>query len=54
VVAEVKNPVKTIRLYGFLSVLLVAVLYILCNIAYFAAGKPSTSKTKLHTDHIHV
>jgi amino acid transporter len=37
VVAEVKNPVKTIRLYGFISVLLVAVLYILCNIAYFAA-----------------
>ncbi|KAH7319717.1 amino acid permease-domain-containing protein [Stachybotrys elegans] len=37
VVNEVRNPIKTIRFYGFISVFVVAVLYMLCNIAYFAS-----------------
>ncbi|SCO04325.1 related to high affinity methionine permease [Fusarium fujikuroi] len=37
VVNEVKRPIPTIKKYGFISVLLVAVLYMLCNIAYFSA-----------------
>ncbi|KFA76382.1 hypothetical protein S40288_04795 [Stachybotrys chartarum IBT 40288] len=37
VVNEVKNPIPTIRRYGFMSIFVVAILYILCNIAYFAA-----------------
>lgn len=39
VVNEVKRPIPTIKKYGFISVLLVAVLYMLCNVAYFSAGK---------------
>lgn len=38
VVNEVKNPVKKIRNSGFSAVLLVATLYMLASIAYFAAG----------------
>ena len=34
----IQNPVKTIRTYAFISLLIVAVLYQLANIAYFAAG----------------
>ena len=37
VVNEVKNPVRTIRIYGFTSLLVVAILYTLANVAYFAA-----------------
>ncbi|XP_014556384.1 hypothetical protein COCVIDRAFT_100056 [Bipolaris victoriae FI3] len=37
VVNEVKNPVKNIRNNGFAAVVLVAILYILANVAYFAA-----------------
>lgn len=37
VVNEVKNPVRSIRNSGAMSLLLVAVLYVLANIAYFAA-----------------
>ncbi|UJO14374.1 High-affinity methionine permease [Fulvia fulva] len=37
VVNEVKNPVKSIRNNGFSAVVLVAVLYELCNVAFFAA-----------------
>ncbi|KFY27064.1 hypothetical protein V493_03715 [Pseudogymnoascus sp. VKM F-4281 (FW-2241)] len=36
-VNEIKKPVKTIRWAGALSLAIVAVLYMLCNIAYFAA-----------------
>ncbi|EPE30545.1 hypothetical protein GLAREA_03512 [Glarea lozoyensis ATCC 20868] len=36
-VNEIKKPVKTIRWAGALSLLIVAILYMLCNIAYFAA-----------------
>lgn len=36
-VNEVKNPVKSIRNNGFAAVTLVAVLYILANVAFFAA-----------------
>lgn len=43
VVNEIKNPVKTIRTNAFISLLVVAVLYQLANIAYFAA----VSKTEL-------
>jgi amino acid transporter len=39
VVNEIKNPIPTIRRFGFISILIVAVLYMLCNIAYFATGK---------------
>ncbi|OAL40595.1 hypothetical protein AYO20_00331 [Fonsecaea nubica] len=37
VVNEVKNPVRSIRNSGGLSLLIVAVLYMLANIAYFSA-----------------
>ncbi|EGO55774.1 hypothetical protein NEUTE1DRAFT_47799 [Neurospora tetrasperma FGSC 2508] len=37
VVNEVKSPVKQIRRNGFVALLIVAVLYILANVAYFAA-----------------
>ncbi|KAF5850016.1 hypothetical protein GGP41_005457 [Bipolaris sorokiniana] len=37
VVNEVKNPVKSIRNNGFAAVVLIATLYILANVAYFAA-----------------
>ncbi|KND86427.1 High-affinity methionine permease [Tolypocladium ophioglossoides CBS 100239] len=37
VVNEIKNPIPSIKKHGFISVLIVSVLYILCNIAYFAA-----------------
>lgn len=37
VVAEIKRPIPTLKKYATISVLLVAVLYMLCNIAYFAA-----------------
>lgn len=47
VVNEVKNPIKQIRKNGFISLLVVTILYLLANIAYFAAGKvwPSTNVT---------
>ena len=34
-----QNPVKRLRVYAYVSLTLVAVLYIFANIAYFAAGK---------------
>lgn len=34
-----QNPVKTIKLNAFISLLVVAILYQLANIAYFAAGE---------------
>ncbi|KAK5662270.1 hypothetical protein OQA88_8175 [Cercophora sp. LCS_1] len=37
VVNEVKNPVKQLRRNGFLALTIVAILYILANVAYFAA-----------------
>ncbi|KAJ6438150.1 high affinity methionine permease [Purpureocillium lavendulum] len=37
VVNEIKNPIPTIKKHGMISILLVAILYVLCNIAYFAA-----------------
>ncbi|KAI0008229.1 amino acid transporter [Xylariaceae sp. FL0662B] len=36
-VNEIKNPVKTLKRHGAISVFIVALLYMLCNIAYFAA-----------------
>ncbi|KAK7990076.1 hypothetical protein PG989_010391 [Apiospora arundinis] len=37
VVAEIKNPIKTLKRNSTISVIIVAVLYFMCNIAYFAA-----------------
>ena len=37
IVNEVKNPVKTIKRNGSAALLIVAILYVLANIAYFAA-----------------
>lgn len=37
VVNEVKNPVRSIRNSGGLSLLIVAILYVLANVAYFSA-----------------
>ncbi|PQE23859.1 high-affinity methionine permease protein [Rutstroemia sp. NJR-2017a BBW] len=45
VVAEVKNPIRTIKRTGPASLLVVAVLYILCNVAYFAAIPKKTLKS---------
>jgi amino acid transporter len=45
VVAEVKDPIKTIKKSAPASLLIVAVLYTLCNVAYFAAGE-SEPKTE--------
>ncbi|RAL62793.1 hypothetical protein DID88_004635 [Monilinia fructigena] len=45
VVAEVKNPIKTIKRTGPTSLIIVAILYILCNIAYFAAIPKETLKS---------
>lgn len=39
VMGEVKNPIRTIKRSAPLSLLIVAVLYILCNVAYFAASE---------------
>lgn len=39
VMAEVKDPIKTIRRSAPVSLLIVAILYMLANVAYFAAGK---------------
>lgn len=38
VVNEIKNPIPTLKKHATISLGLVAVLYMLCNIAYFAAG----------------
>lgn len=38
VVNEIKNPIRTIKRSGTASLVMVAVLYMLVNIAYFAAG----------------
>ncbi|KAI1075994.1 amino acid transporter [Whalleya microplaca] len=46
-VNEIKNPIKTLKRNGAISVLIVAVLYMLCNIAYFAAvPKEQFAKSK--------
>jgi amino acid transporter len=37
VVNEVKNPVRSIRLSGNIALLIVGILYVLANVAYFAA-----------------
>lgn len=34
-----QNPIKTIKKNGFIALLLVTVLYVLANVAYFAAGE---------------
>ncbi|KAM6504345.1 high affinity methionine permease, partial [Amanita muscaria] len=45
VLNEVKNPVKTMKRYAPLSLTIVFVLYFMCNIAYFAAGKLTLYRT---------
>ncbi|OAA72949.1 high affinity methionine permease [Akanthomyces lecanii RCEF 1005] len=37
VVNEIKDPVRTIKKHGLISVAIVSVLYMLCNVAYFSA-----------------
>ncbi|KUJ12912.1 amino acid transporter-like protein [Mollisia scopiformis] len=44
VVNEVKNPIKTLKKTAPASLLVVATLYILCNIAYFAAVPEASLK----------
>ena len=39
VVNEVRNPVKKLRIHALIALVIVAVLYVLANVAYFAAGK---------------
>lgn len=34
-----QNPVKSLRKYAFLALFIVYILYILANVAYFAAGE---------------
>ena len=47
VVNEIRNPIPSIRRHGLASILVVAVLYILCNVAYFAAvDKEQFGKSK--------
>ena len=48
VVNETKKPVKRIRIYGFISIFVVSVLYILTNVAYFAAGEQHAPRWSLH------
>jgi amino acid transporter len=37
---EIKNPVRTVKIAGPLGLLICGVLYLLANVAYFAAGTP--------------
>ena len=47
VVNEIRRPMSAVRRYGFASILIVSVLYILCNIAYFAAvDKPDFAASR--------
>ncbi|KAI0514855.1 high-affinity methionine permease [Xylaria bambusicola] len=39
---EIKNPIPTLKRNGAISITIVALLYILCNIAYFAAVPKET------------
>jgi amino acid transporter len=48
VVNETRKPMKRIRTYGFISIFVVAVLYILANVAYFAAGEQYAPRWSLH------
>ncbi|KAG5984949.1 hypothetical protein E4U54_006082 [Claviceps lovelessii] len=41
-VNEIKNPIPSLRKYGYCSVIVVSVLFLLCNIAYFSAVDKST------------
>lgn len=47
VVSEVKNPVRSLKIYASVALTIVAVLYMLANIAYFAA----VPKDKLANSH---
>ncbi|KAG6026835.1 hypothetical protein E4U41_001158 [Claviceps citrina] len=42
VVNEIKNPIPSLKRHGLVSVVVVAVLYLLCNVAYFSAVDKST------------
>ncbi|KAI2780126.1 amino acid transporter [Daldinia loculata] len=47
VVNEIKNPIPTLKKNGAISILVVGLLYMLCNIAYFAAvSKDEFAKSK--------
>lgn len=40
VLNEVKNPVRTLKIAGPLGLLICGVLYLLANVAYYAAATP--------------
>jgi amino acid transporter len=40
VLNEVKNPVHTVKIAGPLGLLICGLLYLLANVAYFAAATP--------------
>ncbi|KAI0191599.1 high-affinity methionine permease [Astrocystis sublimbata] len=47
VVNEIKNPIPTLKRNGAISVAIVAILYLLCNVAYFSAvPKEEFAKSK--------
>lgn len=50
VVNEIKNPIPTLKRNGAVSVAVVAILYILCNIAYFAAGTSLSLPASLYIE----
>ncbi|KAG5951228.1 hypothetical protein E4U53_003530 [Claviceps sorghi] len=41
-VNEIKNPIPSLKRHGLCSVVVVSVLYVLCNVAYFSAVDKST------------
>ncbi|KAG5916135.1 hypothetical protein E4U42_007792 [Claviceps africana] len=41
-VNEIKNPIPSLKRHGLASVVVVSVLYVLCNVAYFSAVDTST------------
>ncbi|KAL7424321.1 hypothetical protein Q5752_000003 [Cryptotrichosporon argae] len=49
VTAEVKDPIKTMKWSAPLSVTVVAILYLLCNVAYFAASTKASLEASAQT-----
>jgi amino acid transporter len=46
-VNEIRNPIPTLKRNGAISVAIVSALYLLCNIAYFAAGISPLSLSRI-------
>lgn len=49
-----QNPIKQIKRNGTISILIVTILYILANIAYFAAGSLCSAWCHLEDLHGHL